>query len=241
MVHCAMMPNGGRRMFVQHNVRGDAPRLLPQKIFLSSPSMNSSMIRLLDIVIAGLATLFLLPLMIFIGSLVLATSRGPAFFTQERIGRNGEIFCCLKFRTMAGNAQELLDHILRTDANASLEWSRDHKLRRDPRITALGKFLRRSSLDELPQLLNVLRGDMSLVGPRPIVADEARRYGRYFSHYCRVRPGITGLWQVSGRSNLSYRRRVALDVTFARSCSTALYLRILALTIPCVLLQRGSC
>ena len=132
------------------------------------------------------------------------------------------------------------DRLEASDPIARLEWEKDHKLRNDPRITRLGSFLRKSSLDELPQLFNVLRGEMSLVGPRPIVDAEVVRYGRYFADYCSVRPGITGLWQISGRNDVSYRRRVALDVAFARARSRSLYVRILAGTVPSVLVRRGS-
>jgi lipopolysaccharide/colanic/teichoic acid biosynthesis glycosyltransferase len=142
---------------------------------------------------------------------------------------------------MVSDADVRLVQLLAESAQAREEWARDHKLRRDPRITPIGSFLRRSSLDELPQLFNVLKGEMSLVGPRPIVHSEIERYGRYFREYCRVRPGITGLWQISGRSNVSYRRRVALDVTYVRSKSLVLDIKILALTLPCVLVARGSC
>jgi lipopolysaccharide/colanic/teichoic acid biosynthesis glycosyltransferase len=133
-----------------------------------------------------------------------------------------------------------LRQLLAESPEARAEWERDHKLRNDPRITALGSFLRRSSLDELPQLFNVLTGEMSLVGPRPIVTAEVKRYGRRFGHYCSVRPGITGLWQVSGRNDVSYRRRVAIDTCYAQRQSLALDLRILVATIPSVLLRKGS-
>ena len=126
------------------------------------------------------------------------------------------------------------------DPEARAEWDKDNKLRNDPRVTALGRFLRKSSIDELPQLLNVIRGEMSVVGPRPIVASEVARYGGYFGHYCSVRPGITGLWQVSGRNNVSYRRRVACDVMYARTQSLPLNIRIMAATVPAVTFARGS-
>ena len=150
------------------------------------------------------------------------------------------LFKCLKFRSMLVDADRRLQELLAQDPVARAEWERDHKLRDDPRITALGSFLRRSSVDEIPQLFNVLRGEMSLVGPRPIVAAEVPRYRRYINHYCSVTPGITGLWQVSGRNDVSYRRRVALDVTYARSKSLLFDLKILAATVPAVLLRKGS-
>jgi lipopolysaccharide/colanic/teichoic acid biosynthesis glycosyltransferase len=141
---------------------------------------------------------------------------------------------------MAADAEARLAEVLRNDPEARAEWDRDRKLKNDPRITPLGDFLRRSSLDELPQLFNVLRGEMSLVGPRPIVFDEAVKYGRHFRHYCAVKPGITGLWQVSGRNDVSYRARVALDSLYARKKSAVLDGWILLATIPAVLCRRGS-
>jgi exopolysaccharide production protein ExoY len=141
---------------------------------------------------------------------------------------------------MAVDAEARLSELLKNDPVARLEWDRDHKLKNDPRITPIGNFLRKSSLDELPQLFNVLIGEMSLVGPRPIVIGEVARYGRYFQQYCSVRPGITGLWQISGRNDVTYRRRVAMDVTYARAQSYGLNMRILVGTVPSVLFARGS-
>lgn len=196
--------------------------------------------RSIDIIIASGALLFLLPIMVLISLGVWLQDGGPIFFAHKRIGRDGRAFRCLKFRSMLTNADARLQHLLAASAEARREWECDHKLRDDPRITAFGAFLRRSSLDELPQLLNVLSGDMSLVGPRPIVDAEVQRYGRRFSHYCSVRPGITGLWQVSGRNDVSYRRRVAIDTFYASHQSLGLDLRILFATIPSVLLRKGS-
>ena len=185
--------------------------------------------------------LFLSPVMIVVAIAVFLCSPGPVMFGHKRIGRGGASFRCLKFRSMVIDAEARLATLLASDPEARLSWERDHKLKYDPRITAIGSFLRKTSLDELPQLLNVLKGDMSLVGPRPIVLAEAERYGRYFDAYLQVRPGITGLWQVSGRSNVSYRRRVALDVAYTRNKSLRLDMRILVSTIPSVLAARGSC
>lgn len=180
------------------------------------------------------------PLMVLIAISIFFADPGPVLFRQQRIGRGGKLFACLKFRTMAVDAEERLIDLLQSDPDARAEWERDHKLRDDPRIVGIGRFLRKSSLDELPQLFNVLAGDMSLVGPRPIVLDEARRYGRYLKQYCQVRPGLTGLWQISGRNDVSYRRRVAFDVVYVRNSTAALDVRILLLTVPCVLLSKGS-
>ncbi|WP_333473788.1 sugar transferase [Sphingomonas radiodurans] len=196
--------------------------------------------RMMDLAVALIALAFFLPLMLVIATIIYVTDPGPVFFAHRRVGRGGRHFRCLKFRSMAVNAEELLAELLAKDAEARAEWARDHKLKNDPRITAIGGLLRKSSLDELPQLFNVLRGEMSLVGPRPIVDAEVLRYGRYFAHYCSVRPGITGLWQVSGRNNTSYRRRVAFDVTYSRSRSALFDAKILVMTVPSVMLARGS-
>ena len=194
----------------------------------------------LDLALALGLTAFLVPLMVVVALVVWIHDGGPAVFAHMRLGRDGRRFRCLKFRSMAVDAAARLADLLAADPTARAEWAHSQKLRRDPRITALGRFLRRSNLDELPQLFNVLAGQMSLVGPRPIVDAEVPRYGRYYRCYCAVRPGLTGLWQVSGRNDLSYRRRVALDVAYTRSRSLALDLKLLALTVPAVLRGRGA-
>ena len=196
--------------------------------------------RTVEIMLCLLVLVFFAPLMAVTAIAIKLNDGGPVLFAHRRIGLGGRPFNCLKFRSMAVDAEAQLRAHLARDPAARAEWDRDHKLSRDPRITAVGQFLRRSSVDELPQLFNVLRGDMSLVGPRPIVQAEAARYGRYFADYCRVRPGITGLWQVSGRSDLRYRRRVALDVVYARSRCLGLDFRILLATAPVVLGRRGA-
>jgi lipopolysaccharide/colanic/teichoic acid biosynthesis glycosyltransferase len=197
--------------------------------------------RFFNFTIALAILLFVLPLMLVLAVVVFVTDPGPVIFAHRRIGKGGRHFYCLKFRSMVVDAEQRLAHLLDTDESARIEWARDHKLRQDPRLTPVGSFLRKTSLDDLPQLFNVLKGEMSLVGPRPIVDAERVRYGRYFAHYCKVLPGITGLWQVSGRNDVSYRRRVAFDVAYSRSRSLAFDARILLATIPCVLMARGSC
>lgn len=192
-------------------------------------------IRIMDLALAAVLLVFLSPIILAVALLIFALDPGPIFFAHRRIGLGGREFPCLKFRTMRVDADACLARLLEQDAAARLEWHRDHKLRNDPRVTAIGRFLRHWSIDELPQLLNVLSGDMSLVGPRPIVRSEVERYGRYYNQYCRVKPGVTGLWQVSGRNDVSYRRRVALDVHYARTQSLALNVWILARTVPCVI------
>ncbi|HZU62890.1 MAG TPA: sugar transferase [Novosphingobium sp.] len=195
---------------------------------------------MVDIIMAMAMIVVFTPVMILISIAIFLTDPGPILFRQNRLGRDGAYFPCLKFRTMVVDAERQLQRILDSNPEARRSWELDHKLKKDPRITPIGTFLRRSSLDELPQLFNVLLGDMSLVGPRPISDAERVRYGRYFQDYCSVRPGITGLWQISGRNDVSYRRRVTLDVVFARNISLELYLRIAVMTVPAVLFARGS-
>ncbi len=206
----------------------------------AAPAGSPASVRVVDRVLASLLLIFFLPLMLAVALLVAVTDRGPVIFGHVRVGRNGRPFRCLKFRSMVVDAEAKLQALLASDPALQAAWDRDHKLPRDPRITAIGRFLRASSLDELPQLINVLKGEMSLVGPRPISSSEVPRYGRYIVDYYHTTPGLTGLWQISGRNDVSYRRRVALDVAFSRSQSLSLYLRILVMTVPAVLLARGS-
>jgi Undecaprenyl-phosphate galactose phosphotransferase WbaP len=172
--------------------------------------------------------------------LVRLESPGPVFYGHRRIGRNHSSFCAWKLRTMQVSGDELLRKALAEDGALREEWLRDRKLRRDPRITRVGRFLRKMSLDELPQLWNVLRGEMSLVGPRPIVQEEVAAYGQNFSLYCRVTPGLTGLWQVSGRNAVSLHDRVRLDSYYVRNWSPWLDLHILARTAKVVLTGQGA-
>src|ERR1700677_2884002 len=167
--------------------------------------------RVMDIVLVILGLPVLIPALLLVAAVVRFTSPGPIFFSHRRICREGAFFSMWKFRTMCVNSNEVLEQHLSRNPEARAEWSKNHKLRRDPRITSVGLFLRRYSLDELPQVWNVLSGEMSLVGPRPIVAAEVEKYADSFEYYCRVKPGVTGLWQVSGRSKLSYDERVSLD------------------------------
>lgn len=218
--------------------RADRPR--PSNDWLAEVDRPLPAPKTVDMVLAAVGLVAIAPLMLLIALLIWAYDGGPVFFSQRRVGLNGRPFKCLKFRSMVIDADARLEALLRSDPAARWEWSAGHKLREDPRITWVGRFLRKSSLDELPQLINVLRGEMSLVGPRPIVDAEVIRYGRWFRHYCAVRPGITGLWQVSGRSDVDYRRRVALDVLYVRRRSTLTDVKILAKTVPMILLQTGS-
>jgi exopolysaccharide production protein ExoY len=196
--------------------------------------------RVLDVTLAAIGLLILAPVLVVLALAIWLQDGGSPIFAHRRLGRHGVPFPCLKFRTMVVDSDARLRALLATDIDAANEWNRDHKLRNDPRITALGRILRKTSLDELPQLFNVVAGQMNLVGPRPIVAGEVVRYGRYFSNYCSVRPGITGLWQVSGRNDVSYRRRVALDTVYSRRRSFAVDMFILTRTVPAVLSAKGS-
>jgi len=196
--------------------------------------------RILDVVLALSTLIFMAPLMVVVATVTKILDGGPIFFGHSRVGFEGRAFRCWKFRTMVVDAESRLAAVLASDPQARIEWAADQKLRRDPRVTPFGLFLRVSSIDELPQLFNVLVGEMSLVGPRPIVPSEIARYGRRFVEYCSVRPGITGLWQVSGRNNVGYRSRVAMDTIFAKTNSLRLYLWVLVATVPAVLRRQGS-
>lgn len=167
-------------------------------------------------------------------------SGGPVFFPHERVGLHGRSFRCYKFRTMVPNADQRLEELLNSNAALLAEWQEIRKLRNDPRITSIGRFLRKTSLDELPQLWNVIKGDMSLVGPRPIVREELSMYGRNLGTYLGLKPGLTGMWQVTGRNDTCYRRRVAMDVYYARNRGLMLNLSILLKTVGVVLTGNGA-
>jgi exopolysaccharide production protein ExoY len=196
--------------------------------------------RIFDIVGASGLIVFLAPVMIAVAFAVWIGRSGSTIFGHPRIGYGGRKFKCLKYRSMVANSSEVLRRHLLENPAARAEWAETRKLRDDPRVTRIGKQLRESSLDELPQLFNVLRGEMSLVGPRPITDEEASLYGSDFSFYKRARPGITGLWQVSGRSDCDYETRVKLDVTYVSNWSLSLDVRILIRTVGVVLRKEGS-
>lgn len=195
--------------------------------------------RALDIVGAVILLLAFMPLILMIVALML-TQGGPVVFGHRRVGRNGAEFDCLKFRTMVVDAEARLEELLARDPEARRQWLTDRKLDDDPRITPSGHFLRKTSLDELPQLLNVLRGEMSLVGPRPVTAAELQRYGDAAGSYMALRPGLTGKWQVSGRNDISYAKRVAMDERYARTYSVKGDLVVLMQTVGVVLGATGK-
>jgi len=196
--------------------------------------------RSFDMTAAACALILFSPLFLMIMALVKLTDKGPAFYGHSRIGHNGRIFKCLKFRTMATDGDELLRNYLRYNPHAAEEWRLTRKLKDDPRVTSVGKVLRKLSLDELPQLLNIVRGEMSVVGPRPVVDEELKVYDAFAVYYLRTRPGLTGLWQISGRNDVGYRRRVAMDSLMARRMSPRLYARVLVGTARSVLTGRGA-
>jgi exopolysaccharide production protein ExoY len=195
--------------------------------------------RLLDVLGASALIVLLSPLLLAITVLAWCEG-GKAFFGHRRIGADGEEFHCWKFRTMVANADQVLARLLASDPVARAEWDRDFKLKNDPRVTRIGKLLRTTSLDELPQLFNVLAGEMSLVGPRPIVAAEVKRYGAAFHDYVRCRPGITGVWQISGRNDIDYGERVRLDQGYARHWSLFGDCLVLLRTPRAVLQRSGA-
>ena len=200
-----------------------------------------SMKRVIDCALTIPLAVLSLPFFLILAAAVKLTSRGPIFYGQQRIGRGRQMFSAWKFRTMHADADQMLEARLAADPELRKEWARDHKLRNDPRITAVGRVLRRASLDELPQLWNVIRGEMSLVGPRPIVLQEIPKYGEDFGLYLSVPPGLTGLWQVSGRNRTTYEERVNFDSYYVQNWSVWLDIHILARTVRAVLTGDGAC
>lgn len=204
-----------------------------------APSFADMTKRMLDIGLSLAALMLLIPLFVMISFCVLSTGR-PIFFAHERIGLSGKKFGCYKFRSMVTNAQEVLDELLASDPEALAQWQKGFKLKNDPRVTGVGHFLRRTSLDEMPQLWNVLKGDMSLVGPRPITETELIMYKTSARHYLKTKPGLTGVWQISGRSDMSYEERVTLDRWYARNWSVISDLGIILKTTVIIIKRRGA-
>jgi Undecaprenyl-phosphate galactose phosphotransferase WbaP len=198
-----------------------------------------SLKRLLDIVLCGSALIVLAPLFAYIAFQIRKT-KGPIFFGHERIGQGGKKFLCYKFRTMIPDADENLKSFLESNPEAREEWEREYKLKNDPRITPIGDFLRRSSLDELPQLWNAFIGEMSLVGPRPVTEEELVKYGDKVDFYLATRPGITGLWQVSGRNDVTYEARTNLDAWYVKNWNVWYDIVILCKTVRVVLGEQGA-
>ena len=214
------------------------PRLPPASV--GQPPVGGLYKRLFDITVAATAILFLSPLLVMLAALVKFSDGGRVFYGHRRIGQNGKNFYCLKFRTMVENGDEVLaSHFLNNPASRE-QWDTTRKLHNDPRVTNVGQVLRKLSLDELPQLFNILAGDMSFVGPRPVMEDELERYGSTVDYYLKSRPGLTGLWQISGRNDVSYRTRIALDRHYIENWSFVCDLKIIVRTLPVVFSSRGS-
>lgn len=202
--------------------------------------LNRFIKTIVDYTLTIIGVILISPFLLFIAAWIYKDSPGPVIFRHIRIGKNGKPFPCFKFRTMCNNAEKKLQELLANDAEARAEWEKDFKLKNDPRITKSGAFLRRTSLDELPQLLNVLRGEMSLVGPRPVIEAELSRYGDFLDDYLMVKPGITGMWQVNGRSDTTYDERVQMDSWYVRNWSVWLDLMLLWRTIKAVAVGKGA-
>lgn len=202
-----------------------------------NPYLDSATKRVFDIFGAIAIGLALFPFVCVV-VLILFLRPGSIFYQHERIGRFGKTFCCIKFRTMVVDAEVKLQEFFNINSEAKIDWDRERKIKNDPRVTRVGKYLRKSSLDELPQLLNVLMGDMSLVGPRPVVLEEINKYGSSSLYYEACKPGLTGLWQVSGRSNVRYSRRVAMDRVY--SCRANLGLDIIIILKTVIMVVRGK-
>ena len=228
---------------IPYEVIAKEPSSLPAVEIIRNQSRSGRTLKRIGDIVFSLIVLTLgSPIFILIGILVKLSSPGSVFYIQKRVGRNYREFGCIKFRTMYKDADDLLPNLLEKYPLMRKEFEKDFKLRQDPRITKLGRFLRRSSLDELPQFFNVLKGEMSVVGPRPIVSNEIIKYSLFMEEVISVRPGLTGLWQVSGRNNLSYKKRVELDLFYARNRNFLLDLEIIILTLGVLLfpMDRGA-
>ena len=228
---------------IPYEVISKEPSSLPALEIIRNQSRSGRTLKRIGDIVFSLTVLTLgSPIFISIAILVKLSSPGSVFYIQKRVGRNYREFGCIKFRTMYKDADDLLPNLLEKYPLMRKEFEKDFKLRQDPRITKLGRFLRRSSLDELPQFFNVLKGEMSVVGPRPIVSNEIIKYSLFMEEVISVRPGLTGLWQVSGRNNLSYKKRVELDLFYARNRNFLLDLEIIILTLGVLLfpMDRGA-
>ena len=196
--------------------------------------------RFLDLFIILLFSPIIIPIMLILAILTKLTSKGPIFYGHPRVGKNGKPFKCWKFRSMCINSQEILKEILETNPQMRAEWEKDHKFVNDPRVTKFGKFLRKTSLDELPQLINILLGDMSFIGPRPVTEEELFKYGEFKDYVLSVSPGLSGMWQVSGRSDTGYEERISFDTYYIQNWSIWLDIWILIKTVWVVLNHKGA-
>ena len=208
---------------------------------LSLPRLDQKLAkRLFDVVFSLLILILFSPVYLFLALLIALNSPGPVFYIQERVGKNYKTFGCIKFRTMVTNADEILIELMETSPQLRQEFEDNFKLKQDPRITKIGKFLRLTSLDEFPQFWNVLKGDMSVVGPRPLVAEELPRYGYHIDKILTIKPGITGLWQVSGRNDIPYNRRVQIDLYYVNAHNLWLDLWVIVKTIGVVVVPKNN-
>lgn len=227
------------RTFVKRGIQPLASRSRPRG--LSRHRLNGDFAkRLFDVMFSLSVLISFLPIYLVLALLIAISSPGPIFYVQERVGRNYQSFGCLKFRTMVANADEILTDLMETSPHLREEFEDNFKLKKDPRITVVGKFLRLTSLDEFPQFWNVLKGDMSVVGPRPLVPEELSKYGRHMDKVLTIRPGITGLWQVSGRNDIPYPLRVQMDVYYVNFRNFWLDLWLIFKTLGVIIFPKNN-
>ncbi|MDJ0735182.1 MAG: sugar transferase [Nostocaceae cyanobacterium] len=236
-------PSGERykpaRTFFKRGQQKKTPRMKLKG--LSFQGLNGELTkRLFDIVFSLLVLILFSPIYLILALLIALSSSGPIFYVQQRVGKNYKPFNCIKFRTMVSNADEILMQMMDTSPQLRKEFEHNFKLKHDPRITKIGRFLRITSLDEFPQFWNVLKGDMSVVGPRPLVPEELPKYGIYIDHVLTIRPGITGMWQVSGRNDIPYPRRVQIDLQYVKFRTFLLDLWIVLKTIGVVVIPKDN-
>lgn len=236
----SLLPSIGKPKISSHRLEFKlAQRLLKEGLYLHR--LNREFIkRLFDVVFSLLVLVLFSPVYLLLALLIALSSPGPIFYIQERVGKNYKPFACIKFRTMVINADHMLLELMKSSPALQQEFEDNFKLKQDPRITRIGHFLRLTSLDEFPQFWNVLKGDMSVVGPRPLVAEELPRYGRHIDKILTIRPGITGLWQVSGRNDIPYSRRVQIDLYYANFHHFWLDLWIIVKTIGVVIVPKNN-
>jgi len=213
---------------------------LPHDTDLKAAPLGGLLKRAMDVSIASLALIWFSPLFLLVALLIKLTDKGPILYRHMRVGHGAQLFPCLKFRTMVLNSDEVLRRHLAAHPEAAREWAATRKLKDDPRITSVGAVLRKLSLDELPQLINIVRGEMSIVGPRPVVLDELALYGQDVGYYLRSRPGLTGAWQINGRNDVSYGERVAFDRDYVEHWSLWTDVVIMAKTVPAVIVAKGT-
>jgi lipopolysaccharide/colanic/teichoic acid biosynthesis glycosyltransferase len=231
--------NASTHTLVKRGQKSKPPKIKPRG--LSDQGLNGELAkRLFDIAFSLSVLILFFPIYIILALLIAVSSQGPIFYIQERVGKNYRPFKCIKFRTMVTNADEILAQMMETSPELRQEFTSTFKLKKDPRITKIGHLLRITSLDEFPQFWNVLKGDMSVVGPRPLVAEELSKYGSHINEVLTIRPGITGLWQVSGRNDIPYPRRVQIDLHYVKFRNFWLDLWIILKTINVVIMPKNN-